>query len=76
MGQRPPLQGNHTQLPILPGENLIIVLILPNIPNVLPVSHLCLPCRAVWSDPVWTRLPCTLLFSLYVNETPTPSRQV
>jgi hypothetical protein len=56
MGQRPPLQANRPELPILPGENRII-LRLPNAPNALSVSHVYTPCHAVWSGPGWTRLP-------------------
>jgi hypothetical protein len=60
VGQRPPLQANSPQLPILPAENHIIIPRLPNVPNVLPVSHVHMSCHVGWSTPGRTRLPCTL----------------
>jgi hypothetical protein len=75
MGQRPPVQVNRPELPILPGENRILIPGLPNVPSVLPVSHIHTPCHAGRSGPGWTRLTY-VLFGLYVNNTTTPSRHV
>jgi hypothetical protein len=57
MGQRPPLQANRPKLPILPGENHILIPWLPDIPNVLPVSHIHTSWHAGWCGARWTRLP-------------------
>jgi hypothetical protein len=76
MGQRSTLQANYPKLPVLPGENHILISSLTYVPNVLPVSYIYTSpsWHAGWCSPRWTCLP--VLFSLYANDIPTPSRHV
>jgi hypothetical protein len=56
MGQRPPVQANRPKLPILPGENHILTPWLPDVPNVVPVSHIHMSWHAGWYGAGWNRL--------------------
>jgi hypothetical protein len=37
--RRPPLQPFYPKLPVVPGENYILISALPNVSNILLISH-------------------------------------
>jgi hypothetical protein len=59
MGHRSPLQANHPKRPVLLGETILISS-LPNVLNVLPVSHIHTSFHAGRGCVGWTRLPCAV----------------
>jgi hypothetical protein len=67
MGRRP-VQACYPKFSVLRGENLIFIFPL-HVPNALQIKS-----HAVWG--VAGRNVSTVLFSLYVNDMPTPSRHV
>jgi hypothetical protein len=57
MGQRPPLQANRPKLPIVSGENHILILRLSDVPNIFPVSHINMSWHVGWCGAGRARLP-------------------
>jgi hypothetical protein len=74
MGQWPPLQANRPKLPIFPGGNDMLIPWPPDVPNILPVSHIHMSWHGGWCGAWGTRLPGAV--QPVANDIPIPSRHV
>ena len=70
----PPLQASSSKLPVLHSSCYLIIPPESDVQNVLPDGHVISSMHAGWGGSGWTDLP--FLFSLYVNEMPSPSHHV
>jgi len=73
MGRRPPLQTHKLKFPLVPGQSYMLIPKWTNVRSVLPNSHIHQSSHAGWRSS-WWNFP--VLFSLYVKDMPSPSRDV